>query len=225
LNNSKLCACARVRQNRAPLSYVNTQMSFSTSANANSSNSATSSTSSGALTVQNALHEPVRHYAQQPSANVYIVKQDEIEFVDKPSQNLLCPVCTERERQRELPASARSISKMRVRSFDRRSHDAQVPARLLSFVLREVACTDVKDCQLSAVSRVRRVAHALANSGVHTNHQRLESEMRVLQAGLSCRRDVGREVLSRERLRLSHQCLSTQASGGTACFGAKLTRA
>lgn len=27
---------------------------------------------------------------------VFTVKQDEVHFVDKPSQNLLCPVCQER---------------------------------------------------------------------------------------------------------------------------------
>jgi hypothetical protein len=33
---------------------------------------------------------------------VFSVKQDEVHFVDKPSQNLLCPVCQERKEKRKI---------------------------------------------------------------------------------------------------------------------------
>lgn len=34
---------------------------------------------------------------------VFTVKQDEVHFVDKPSQNLLCPVCQERKLSVNIP--------------------------------------------------------------------------------------------------------------------------
>ena len=71
------------------------------------------------------------------AANLYMVKQDEIAFVDKPSQNLLCPVCTERTCE-SLAAGATDLGRRLA---------VLVDARLtLKCQVRPFGCACVRAC-------------------------------------------------------------------------------